>query len=989
MVRFRVIIFFLSVCSIAPGQSVQKWKMNYDSAQFFWKADLVKSIKFLQEAERIAINDIGIYDENYLAIISDLGLAYAQKKDFKKAEEYLKKNLLIETEISSPETPRVLKSVCNLAILTFKSGDFSRAEKMFKDILLQSQDEDETYQVAVESLTHIYESSEQFDSALLVVRKALSQSSSDTSVLAAYQFNLAEGRILRKKKNYRQATQVLRLLNGKISTISPARPFLLNTIKIELSMIDIEMGLYGKAEKELLLVYQSLKTMPGDDGTLFTVATNGLAYVYEKLGVYDKALLYYQESFDRSALINGRTSFGCVVIQSNIAGIYLKQGQIKEAIGAYESFIGSIQQLSKMNQTVYLIALNNLATAYRQNDQYELALQYFGEVYDRLEKKGLLQDDLTATVLNNLAVTYTLQGEYVKAIDYFEKALMIKESLFGSGSPANLDMIGNLAVAYWVMKRYDAALPLFQKSLALALKEVKYIFPSLTEVEQVQFYQKQKENFERFNTLAVQSASLQPDFLVQMFNNQLLLKSLVFFTHKNRVSQLNGKGQEHLKVAIELAQTKGEQLGHLYQMPLKELESLGLSIPALELELDGLEKLIRASMQSPSLLEPEIAWKDIHSSLKPQEALVDIIRFRKYDVLPSQSTTTAQRIRIGFTDSIFYAILITSPETLDYPKLVLLKNGNLLENRNLSYYRNTLKFDVDDGLSYAEYWKPFEPYIQGKKKIYVSPDGVYHQINVNAIRDEKGKYILEKYDVYALLNSVQFKNRKENNPIELTKIVLMGDPFFGSQKTYNPLPATRDEVHGIASILQNKTTAIKIFVGEEASEGNLKTIKSPSILHIATHGFYTADFVYVNENVKNDYLFHSGLLLSDKASATANLTSAFDSDGIVSAYEVMGLDLSNTQLVVLSACETGLGKIEIGEGVYGLQRSFLQAGASNILTSLWKVEDVATKDLMIKFYSYLNLRYDRHQAFKRAQLDMLHQHRNPRLWGGFVMISNN
>ncbi len=109
-------------------------------------------------------------------------------------------------------------------------------------------------------------------------------------------------------------------------------------------------------------------------------------------------------------------------------------------------------------------------------------------------------------------------------------------------------------------------------------------------------------------------------------------------------------------------------------------------------------------------------------------------------------------------------------------------------------------------------------------------------------------------------------------------------------------------------------------------------------------------------------------------------------DGILTAFEVMNLDLSTTHLVVLSACETGLGKIENGEGVYGLQRSFLQAGARNIMISLWKVDDLMTQELMIKFYHHLFQGHSDRAALKLAQLDQLKKYRNPFGWGGFIMI---
>jgi CHAT domain-containing protein len=147
--------------------------------------------------------------------------------------------------------------------------------------------------------------------------------------------------------------------------------------------------------------------------------------------------------------------------------------------------------------------------------------------------------------------------------------------------------------------------------------------------------------------------------------------------------------------------------------------------------------------------------------------------------------------------------------------------------------------------------------------------------------------------------------------------------------------------------------------------------------------------VSLNQEAKQEFLFHSGLVLTGANKSLAAGSTSFQNDGIVTAFEVMNLDLSQTQLVVLSACETGLGKIENGEGVFGLQRSFMQAGARNVLISLWKVDDEATRDLMIKFYQYLAKGESLHNSLKKAQADQSRLLKDPSLWGGFVLVGNN
>jgi CHAT domain-containing protein len=228
--------------------------------------------------------------------------------------------------------------------------------------------------------------------------------------------------------------------------------------------------------------------------------------------------------------------------------------------------------------------------------------------------------------------------------------------------------------------------------------------------------------------------------------------------------------------------------------------------------------------------------------------------------------------------------------------------------------------------------------------------------------------------------------------------VLIGDPLFDADLSgayrskadsvtqFGALPGTMAEIKAIENILHTNHWKTSVLLKGNATERNLKKIRSPDILHIATHGFFSAEFVSLNEEAKKDFLFHSGIVLSGANRQTERETTPFRDDGIVTAYEVMNLDLSQTELVVLSACETGLGKIENGEGVYGLQRSFLQAGARNVMISLWKVDDVYTKDLMIKFYAYFSRGFPKHESLKLAQLEQMKHVSDPKHWGGFILI---
>ena len=180
----------------------------------------------------------------------------------------------------------------------------------------------------------------------------------------------------------------------------------------------------------------------------------------------------------------------------------------------------------------------------------------------------------------------------------------------------------------------------------------------------------------------------------------------------------------------------------------------------------------------------------------------------------------------------------------------------------------------------------------------------------------------------------------------------------------------------IHDLLTAQNIDSKLMLYDKATEASLKSLPSKDILHIATHGF----FLDQSDKFSNPML-RSGILLagvSDKTKGTE--------DGVLTAYEATLLSMSQTKLVVLSACETGLGDIKNGEGVYGLQRSFEVAGVQNILMSLWKVDDQATMELMRNFYTELLKTNDTSAAFASAQRKLRIKYPHPYHWGAFKMM---
>ena len=404
-------------------------------------------------------------------------------------------------------------------------------------------------------------------------------------------------------------------------------------------------------------------------------------------------------------------------------------------------------------------------------------------------------------------------------------------------------------------------------------------------------------------------------------------------------------------------------------------------------------------------------WKDVQKQLKANEVVVEIIRTEYY---------TTKR-----TDSTLYMALIITPTTQNQPEMVVFPNGKELETDAVAYYKNNIKFKKEDKVSYNAFWAQIKAKLGDAKKVYFVPDGVYHQINLVTLQNPATKAYLRNETQVQLLSSskdlIKYaeNSKKQRKNFKDYQIHLFGYPAYAqkndkisttkeerslsfsakmdtTQRFFNinsgtiaVLEGTKIEVNNISKILTDKKIKVTNYLENKAEEGTIKALKNPDILHIATHGFFLGDtegFDKENsEKFRENPLLRSGLLLKDAEKGLRGEIKEGE-DGVLTAQEALNLNLDDTELVVMSACETGLGEIKNGEGVYGLQRSFQQAGAKTILMSLWKVDDVATQEVMTLFYGNLAAGKTKRQAFDDAQETLYQKYKNPYFWGAFVMV---
>lgn len=342
-------------------------------------------------------------------------------------------------------------------------------------------------------------------------------------------------------------------------------------------------------------------------------------------------------------------------------------------------------------------------------------------------------------------------------------------------------------------------------------------------------------------------------------------------------------------------------------------------------------------------------------------------------------------------------------------------------------------YDKAGDTLYNYIWRPIDSLLQGAKKVFFSPSGLLHKISFPAIPVQDSTLLIDKYELQQVSSTGNVATKRE--PFTISKdyeALLYGGilydldtvTFENSSRKYRSkneelfnrdrsfrfadmqrgtmtwpyLEGTLAEAQQIKSLFDDNSITTRLESGADAVEESFKvqTIKSPEIIHIATHGFFFPEkkpkkknrfMADSNQGSNVDYsLVRSGLIFAGGNGIFQGLPPVPGAeDGVLTAYEVSNLNLSNTKLVVLSACETGLGEIKGSEGVYGLQRAFKLAGVEYIIMSLWQIPDEQTVELMNLFYKNWLRGTDIHEAFRSAQHEMRKKY-GPFYWAAFVLV---
>lgn len=720
----------------------------------------------------------------------------------------------------------------------------------------------------------------------------------------------------------------------------------------------------------------------------FSSVLNSLGALQEGLANYGKAERYYKAGLEAAGEEDSGSSLQ-VALAANLANVMNAFTPENDSIEMLLSkAIGWQHSLTGEKHPEYANLLNKRGLHLQETEHYAEAELDYRQALEILDYTVGKSHPEYLSVLSNLGLLYDAQGNDDKALEYMLEAKKLYEQFYDDDNPGYVLAVNNLANTYTRLERFEEAAPLFSYLAAIVLKEIRESFSYLSENEKKQFVtekRKFQDNLKRYIVTRFTQDSVEPQMLATWYELELTMKGILLNSTKRVREQIFNSGNEELIAMFSewsLARSevaKRQSLkSDLSANQKQALDSLTQKIATLEKEI------ARASREFENSFAAEQSdFVALSKAMSPDECSIEVIRTK-------------------INGENIYTALLALPGA-QFPELILLGKGEVLDEKSFSLYKNTIKFKIDNATPFDTYWKPIHDRIKdlGIKKIYYAPDGVYHKISLATLfNGETKSYLIEDYELVQLTSTKDIiaMEQQTGGLDQAKKILLIGRPAYSNSgensgsiagtrglasfENISDLPGTEAEVKEINTTLEQRSMQSTLLLGQASTESNFKANIDHDIIHIATHGFFIDKKPRLGEYL--DPMLYSGLLLA--GASEASTMEKTGEDGVLTAYEIMNMEFSNLDMIVLSACETGTGQVASGEGVYGLQRAFFVAGANTLIMSLWKVDDTATKELMINFYRNYLKTGDKRASFLDAQKKVKKKYKSPFYWGAFVMV---
>ncbi|WP_240360910.1 CHAT domain-containing tetratricopeptide repeat protein [Pyxidicoccus caerfyrddinensis] len=794
-----------------------------------------------------------------------------------------------------------------------------------------------------------------------------------------------------------------------------------------LAILYLSRGLYGQAEPHFQRALAIREAALGKNHPDVATSLNNLANVYMRQGLYDRADPLYQRALAIREAALGKNHPDVATTLHNLALVYDEQGLYGRAEPLYLRALAIEEAALDKNHPTIATSLNNLAIVYKAQGLYDRAEPLYRRALAIREVAlGGNHPDI-AQSLENLGNIYAEQGRYGRAEPLYQRALAIWEAALGKNPPQVASLLNSIALIRLAQRRPGAAVPLFTRAFAVSELRLRHEALDFSESRLASFLQHLRVDAQVLNALVrahpedarVRSLALSAVLLMkgrsveETANISRTLYRSLGAEDRRTFERLRGLRTQLANLSLE---GPGSRSPADYQ---QRLNTLAVQGDSLEAELAKRSAPLRALTALPR--PAEIVGR-VAAFLPKDGALVEFVAYEDRPLVPRPGTP-----RTGPPAQLRYLALVLFPDAstraLDLGPAAPIELAATRLRDGLAI--RDAQFQASAQALYRLAFQPLLPILGETRRLFLSPDGQLSLVPFAALHDGR-RFLLDSFDFTYLTSGKDLLPRPQDIPPSSSVFVLADPDFHASPRTeppgqtrrsasldrffstlradlvtstWVPLPGTRQEAQGIQRLLPQA----QLFLGPEATKERLLKLPTPGILHIATHGFFLEDapapsgsraighFGALGDDpvAPRDPLLRSGLALVGARAPEPDASSPRSDAALVTALELAGLDLWGTQLVVLSACDTGRGDVKLGQGVSGLRRAMVVAGAETLVMSLWKVDDGFTHLLMEAYYANLLAGQGRASALREAMRSLRASRPHPHYWAPFISLGSD
>lgn len=712
---------------------------------------------------------------------------------------------------------------------------------------------------------------------------------------------------------------------------------------------------------------------------------------------YDEAIKYAKEYIYQSQILYGRNSDQQYQAYTILVALYEEINDSINAIAYLDSIecgVGSAYQDKSVKATFY----NFKGRCYAKFKNYDIAIDYFKKSNQILSDKRIEDSPARFAALQNMAEAYFLQKRYDDAYDAFMQCVQASRKKYGETSEEYYQALFTLANIEGARGNIDKADSLFCVSVKYLLQNMKSLWKYSTPSQRETFWEEALNGVNGMASFATKCGIEKGKLTEVCYNSLLFSKALLLETEKSVLDVIHEEGTskdvENYQALLAL-NNRIIALKSNYGYNKDEIDSLTLNTRALEQQLTG---KCQGYKDFCSFLD--IDYHKVKESLSNEEILIDFSDFYQTD------------------DSLHQYVAYVVCKNQEYPLLVKCFEQKQLDSllkdlpNYVLYDYGLLKTKATELL-----WKPLQEYVSHGCTVYYVPSGAIHGISLESLPLSDGTVLGQHYNFVRLSSARELSRKRilnemnktaslyggllyslsaqemvdESNVYGKTDLAWITRSEYGTAGFKN-LPKTKVEIEHIGKTLTINDYTVNKYMGAKGNAESFMAMsgKSPSIIHLATHGFYyTPNQAKISEflNGYTDAMSLSGLVFAGgNAAWLGKQVPAGVLGGILTARDISSLDFKNTDLVVLSACQTAQGQVTV-EGLYGLQRAFKKAGAGTLVMTLWKVRDSVAEYFATAFYHDLfTYKGNKHAAFESARNKVREKYDDPFDWACFIMV---